>query len=176
MGTDSATDLKPIDAAKVRAIASRLASDHDGEVVAAARALVRIAAAAGKRVEDLIAAPVPDYMNQPLGRGWPKTGPAMSTTEGAKAADAFMRAAGFADWFNDLDGRLRRAQSKKPNWKFIVDGLCLVGKAGLLNIHDRALLASVKRGMDESPEWTPLTPKFAAHILELARRHGIVSA
>ena len=162
MGIDSATDLKPIDAVKVRAIASRLASDHDGEVVAAARALVRIAAAAGKRVEDLFAAPVPDYMNQPMGRGWPKT-------------EHTSPASGFTSWFNEVEVRFRREQSKKPNWKFIVDGLCLVGRSGLLNLSDQAILGVVRNKLDESPEWAP-PPKFAAHILELARRHGIVSA
>ena len=160
MGIDSATDLKPIDAVKVRAIASRLASDHDGEVVAAARALVRIAAAAGKRVEDLVAVPVPDYLNQPMGQGWRKTW----------HTDAM-----FADLVNDAQEWVRRGQSKKPNWKFIVDGLCLVGRSGLLNLSDQAMLGVVRGKLDESPGWTP-PALYAAHILELARRHGIVAA
>lgn len=164
MGTDSATDLKPIDAAKVMAIASRLASNHDGEVVAAARALVRIAAAAGKRVEDLLAAPVPDYMSQPFGRGWPKT----------ETFDERMAAYKATTWYREAEAAVRAARSKKPNWKFIVDGLCLVGRSGLLNLSDQAMLSVVRRKLDESPEWAP-PPKFAAHILELARRHGIVA-
>ena len=148
MGKDSATDLKPIDAAKVRAIASRLTSDHDGEVVAAARALVRIAAAAGKRVEDLFTVvPVAD----------------LSASR---------------DWFRKMQAAGERefmSRRSRMNWKFIVDGLCLVGRSGLLNLSDQAMLSVVNRKMDESPGWTP-PPKFAAHILELARRHGIVAA
>ena len=168
MGTDSATDLKPIDAAKVKAIASRLASDHDGEVVAAARALIRIAAAAGKRVEDLFAVPAAaDYLNKPFGRGWPKTGPAMSKDRAA-AAYAFARAAEFTAWAHYAE------RYRKPNWKFIVDGLCLVGKAGLLNVHDVAVVNLCRRRIEDDKTWTP-PAKFDAHILELARRHGIVA-
>ena len=158
MGTDSKTDLKPIDAAKVRAIASRLASDHDGEVIAAARALVRIAAAAGKRVEDLVAVPAATGLGM---RGWPKT---------EHTSPAF----GSTSWFNEVEARFRRAQSKRPNWKFIVDGLALVGKSGLLGMRDIMLVSAVKNAIDLDKSWTPPSV-VAAVILELARRHGIVA-
>ena len=52
--TDSATAHKPLDVVKARAIAALLDSDQDGEVLNAARALVRLARAAGLRVEALI--------------------------------------------------------------------------------------------------------------------------
>lgn len=55
MGDSStATKLPPVDLAKARAIAAMLASNHDGEVVNAARRLVSLAKASGLSVQDLI--------------------------------------------------------------------------------------------------------------------------
>lgn len=100
----STATKKPVDATKARAIASRLASDHDGEVLNAAKALVRLAVAAGIRVEDLIA-PAPP-MNRPTSSRSTAAEQA-AATRAREAAEAFRRATnGFA--YTDFTTAFRR--------------------------------------------------------------------
>ena len=98
-----------IDWKKARLIASRLASDHDGEVIAAARAMVRMAIAAGIRVEDLIA---------PHTERRDTAYPTRTTdTRQWDAAAAFTQASGFGDAFHILrrahDIRVKQEQERR---------------------------------------------------------------
>lgn len=103
-----------IDQNKLKAIAARLASDHDGEVVAAARALVRFAKAAGKRVEDLFQGTTTSAGEDEGFAGIQEVWRRHAAAEQARAAgDAFRQAADRMRRAEDAEKAYRRYGDKK---------------------------------------------------------------
>lgn len=68
MSVATATKPQPLDLKRLRALAALLASEHDGEVVNAARALVRAAAASGLKVQEIISLPSMGHTGAPAQR------------------------------------------------------------------------------------------------------------
>lgn len=116
--SQTATKPQHLELKRLRDIAARLDSDHDGEVVNAARALVRAAAASGLKVQELIALPSTGFTGAPAQRQWASTGPAEwnaameRARQSFKAADVERRyaqqspGAQFKSW-RDLRDRIR---------------------------------------------------------------------
>jgi hypothetical protein len=115
------TDRPSIDLRRLRSLAAMLASEHDGEVVNAARALVRAAASAGLKVQELIGTPV---SGAPQARAWQQAhAPASPYMENLKAfQDAFRRDyGGGGKTAQDWRKILRQVQLKTVGTKLLSD-------------------------------------------------------
>ena len=175
------TDLAPtpIDLTKARAIAAMLDSSHDGEVVNAARALCRLAKAAGLKVDALI------------GGGGPQRSEAVSDDLRTRSTETYRRAAEVDEAFrqgmstdvhvksrglNDLKDAIAEMKAALDDdyraafSRMLAKVQMKTVGTKLLSDEERVLIFGMLPGL--RPEW--LTRHNVESLLSIARRLGIV--